>query len=136
MTQELAALAETGAAAVVAAMATDLWQNTRGAVLRLFHRDETHDRRAAIATQLDRNAALVDEATAPDDVRRTLLGLWTLELTALLERSPSCRQDLASLAAEVGAALPQERRTVLFAQTNDARDSGTIIAVQHGDLHA
>ncbi|WP_369205805.1 hypothetical protein [Streptomyces sp. PU-14G] len=136
MTQELTALAEAGAAAVVAAMATDLWQNTRGAVLRLFHRDETPDRRAAIAAQLDSNAALVDEAAAPDDVRRALLGVWTLELTALLQRDSSCRQDLARLAAEVGAALPQERRTVLFEQTNDARDSGTVIAVQHGDLHA
>ncbi|MGY1435808.1 hypothetical protein [Streptomyces reniochalinae] len=52
-----------------------------------------------------------------------------------MQRDPARSQDLAGLAAEIGAALPQERRTVLFAQTNDARDSGTVIAVQHGDLH-
>ncbi|MGY1435807.1 hypothetical protein [Streptomyces reniochalinae] len=56
MTQELTALAETGAEEVVAAMATDLWQDTRGAVLRLFHRGEAPDRRAAIAAQLDNSS--------------------------------------------------------------------------------
>ncbi|MFF2810456.1 hypothetical protein ACFVT2_25460 [Streptomyces sp. NPDC058000] len=134
MNDELTTLAEAGAAAVVTAMATDLWQGTRDAVLRLFHRAD-RNRRPAIEAQLDGNAALVREAALPDDVRQALFGYWVLELAALLRRDPSCREPLAHLAAEVGAALPDARPASVRAQTNTAHDSGNVFAVQGGNLH-
>lgn len=137
MNEELTVLAEAGAAAVVTAMATDLWQGARDTVLGLFRRDE-RGHRAAIEAQLDGNAALVREAEAPDDVRRTLFGLWTLELEALLRRDPSCLDPLARLAAGIDAALPDGRGDFLrehLEQTNTAHDFGTVVAVQRGDLH-
>ncbi|WP_329166124.1 hypothetical protein OG709_12795 [Streptomyces sp. NBC_01267] len=143
MNEELTALAEAGAAAVVAAMATDVWQGTRSAVLALFQRtDRTgradRARRAAIEAQLDGNAALVQRAVLPDadEIRRSLFGFWALELAALLRRDPSCREALARLAAEVAAALPDDRRTFTFEQTNIVHGSGSVFAVQHGDQHA
>ncbi|MET9857977.1 hypothetical protein ABZY93_01425 [Streptomyces smyrnaeus] len=135
MSQELAAVAEAGAAAVVAAMATEVWQSTRAGLLRLFHRGD-EERRAALAAQLDNNAALVEAAAAPDDVRRAVLAYWSGELTALLHADSSCRQALAQLAAEVAAALPNERGAGVLQQTNTAHDLGTVLAVQQGDLHA
>lgn len=135
MNEELTALAEAGAAALVTTMATDMWQGTRNAVVGLFHRSE-RDRRVAVEAQLDGNAALVRESEIPDDVRRALFGVWTLELAALLRRDPSCRESLARLAADVNGRLPDDRRAFVLEQTNTARDHGTVFAVQHGDQHA
>jgi len=134
VSQELTALAEAGAAAVVAAMATDVWQRTRDGVLRLFGRAGP-GLRAAAEARLDDDAALVGAATAPDEVRRALLAPWTQELAVLLSQDEAGRRALAELVAEVRAQLPGERRTPACEQTNTAHDSGTVIAVQHGDLH-
>ncbi|KUJ66225.1 hypothetical protein ACZ90_39265 [Streptomyces albus subsp. albus] len=135
MHEELTVLAEAGAAAVVAAMATELWQTTRDAVLGLFPRAD-RSRRTAVEAQLDGNEALVREAADPDEVRRALAGFWALELAALLRRDPACREPLARLAGEVGGVLPAARRACLLNQTNTAHGSGTVFAVQRGDLHA
>ncbi|MFJ3725298.1 hypothetical protein ACIPYQ_22370 [Streptomyces sp. NPDC090045] len=134
MDAELTALAEAGAGAVVTAMTTDLWQSTRDAVLGLFHRTD-RGRRAEIEAQLDGNAALMRNAEVPEDVRRTLSHLWALELTELLRRDPSNVEPLARLADAVAAALPGSRRAPHCEQTNNARDSATLFAVQRGDLH-
>ncbi|MET7303179.1 hypothetical protein [Embleya sp. NPDC005575] len=133
MTAELTVLAEAGAAVVVAAMATDLWQGTRDAVLGLFGRVDRR-RRDAVEAQLDANAALVRTATVPDDVRRALFDFWAQELAELLRRDPSGREELARLTHEVGGALPVDRRAFVLEQTNTATDFATIFAVQHGDL--
>lgn len=135
MNEELTALAEAGAVVVVTAMATDLWQSTRDAVLGLFGRTDP-SRQAAIEAQLDGNATLVGEAERPDEVRRALFGFWALELSALLRRDPSCREALARLAADADGAFPDDRRAFITEQTNTARDFGTVFAVQGGDLHA
>ncbi|MFC0597455.1 hypothetical protein [Streptomyces palmae] len=134
MNDELTALAQAGAVAVVAAMATELWQSTRDTVLGLFQR-AAPGRRTAIEAQLDSNATLV-RATAPsDDLRQALHGFWTRELAGLLRSDPTCREPLARLAAEVGRALPDGRRAPVLTQTNTAHDSAEVFAVQGGDLH-
>ncbi|MFJ2826832.1 hypothetical protein ACIPC1_04375 [Streptomyces sp. NPDC087263] len=135
MNEELTVLAEASAAALVTAMATDVWQETRSAFVGLFHRSD-RDRRAAVAAQLDGNAALVGESAAPDDVRRTLFDYWTMELAALLDRDPSCRDSLARLAAAADGALVDGLRAYVLVQTNTARDSATVFAVQRGTQHA
>ncbi|MBQ1111935.1 MULTISPECIES: hypothetical protein [Streptomyces] len=134
MNDELTLLAEAGAAAVVAAMATDLWQGTRDAVLGLFRRD-VPDSAAPVGARLDEGAALVRTSAAPDDVRRALAGIWARELHELLRRDPACRVPLARLTAEVDGAFASGRAAVVLEQNNTARDSGTVFAVQHGDIH-
>lgn len=134
MSDELTLLAEAGAAAVVAAMATDLWQGTRDAVLGLFRRD-TPDSTAPVGARLDEGAALVRTSAAPDDVRRALAGIWARELRELLRRDPACRAPLTRLTAEVDGAFASGRAAVVLEQHNTANDSGTVFAVQHGDIH-
>jgi hypothetical protein len=55
MNDELSLAAETGTAALVAALATDLWQETRNAVTALFRR-AGDDRPAAAEHRLDDDA--------------------------------------------------------------------------------
>ncbi|MDJ0379337.1 hypothetical protein [Streptomyces sp. G-G2] len=129
----MTALAEAGAAALVTAMATDLWQDTRTAAIALFRRSD-RTRGAAIEAQLDGNEALVREADTPDTARRALLDYWTLELAALLRRHPAAHAPLTHLTATVTASLPEAQRPLTLHQTNTAHDSATIYAVQHGTL--
>ncbi|WP_327315089.1 hypothetical protein [Streptomyces sp. NBC_01235] len=139
MNDELAVLAQAGAAALVTAMATDMWLETRDTVVGLFRRadrDGGHDHGAGLEGRLDGNAALVQDSATPDDVRRALFGYWTLELAALLRRDPSCGEPLARLASGVDATLLNGLRANASGQTNTARDSGTVFAVQYGTQHA
>ncbi|MFF2850221.1 hypothetical protein ACFVT5_28360 [Streptomyces sp. NPDC058001] len=131
MNDELTVLAQAGAAALVTAMATDAWQETRGAITGMFRRG----RRAALEAQLDGNAELVRDSPSPDDVRRALYGYWTQELAALLRREPSSRDLLARLVDSVGGTLADGRQARFLEQTNTARDSATVLAVQHGSQH-
>ncbi|MFG2721833.1 hypothetical protein ACGFW5_26635 [Streptomyces sp. NPDC048416] len=135
MNDELTLLAEAGAAAVVTAMATDAWQETRNAVVALFHPSDRR-RRAALEGRLDGNAALIRSATDPDDVRRTLCAYWNLELAALLRSDPSGRAALARLAATVDGGRGRGPGDRVLEQTNTARESGTVIALQYGTQHA
>ncbi|MFI6008762.1 hypothetical protein ACIBAG_08005 [Streptomyces sp. NPDC051243] len=131
MNDELTLLAQAGAAALVTAMATDAWQETRGAITGLFRRG----RRAALEAQLDGNAELVRDSPHPDDVRRALLGYWTQELAALLREDPAGRDPLARLVDSFGGTLADGARAGTLTQTNTARDSATVFAVQHGSQH-
>ena len=136
MNDELTVLAETGAAALVTAMATELWQGARDAVVGLFRRDAGGEPEA-IEAQLDRNAALVAESAEPDDVRRTLFRLWTLELAACCAGTPPAWSGRPAR-RRGGGRTPGSRRGFLrehYEQTNIANESGTVLAVQHGDLH-
>ncbi|MFC9932232.1 hypothetical protein [Streptomyces sp. NPDC127190] len=135
MSDELTVLAEAGAAAVVAAMATDLWQETRSAVVALF-RPADRRRRAALEAQLDGNADLVRAAADPEGVRRTLLAYWALELAARLRDDPAARAALARLTAAAADGGPGGgTRGGALRQTNTARDSATVYAVQQGTQH-
>jgi hypothetical protein len=58
----LAALAAAGAAALIAAMATDAWRRARDAVAGLFHRIFPR-RGRVIEARLDRNSVLAEHAT-------------------------------------------------------------------------
>ncbi|AKG46761.1 hypothetical protein SXIM_53770 [Streptomyces xiamenensis] len=135
MTDELTLLAEAGATAVVATMATDLWRSTKDTVLGLFRRGAP-DRGDALAARLEENAALVRAAADSEEVRRVLCGEWARELAGLLRREPDCRTPLVRLTADIDRALATGRGTFTLEQNNTARESGTVFAVQHGDLHA
>lgn len=131
MEDELAALAGAGAVAVVTAMSTELWQSVRGRVADLFRRSGR--RRREVATRLDSHAALVESADAPDAVRRALTATWAAELESLLRENPAHRDPLARLVEEVRSALlPTTAPTTHLTQTNTARDSSVLFAVQSG----
>lgn len=130
---ELAALAAAAAATVVTAMATDAWQGVRDAVTGLFHLSRR--RRADIRDRLDGNADLVARAAVPDQARQALLGVWTLEMSALLSEDPSSREPLARLVAEYGVGISEDRRGFVVAQTNTAYGFGTVFGVQGGAIH-
>ncbi|WP_062205491.1 hypothetical protein [Streptomyces sp. NBRC 109706] len=134
MEDELEALAGAGAAALVAAMATELWQSARGGVLALFGRAGRR-RRAEVADRLDDHAALVAAAAAPDDTRRALAGSWARELEALLGREAACREPLARLVENLRGALPERGGAVSprLDQINTVHGSGMVFAVQGGD---
>lgn len=130
---ELAALAAAAAATVVTAMATDAWTGVRDTVAKLFRRSRRKD--TVIRARLDDSAELVEQAVAPDEARQALLGLWTLELSALLRADPASREPLERLVAEYRGEVAQERRAFLATQSNAAYGFGTVFGVQNGDLH-
>ncbi|OKJ09167.1 hypothetical protein [Kitasatospora sp. CB01950] len=128
MEQELVTLAESGAAVVVGAMATDLWQSVKDGTLAMFHR-LGRDRQRTVAEQLDRNAELVRDADRPEEARRALFAFWALELAALIRQDPELRPELAGLVDEFRG----EQQRLAYTQNNTAHDRGTVYAVQHGD---
>ncbi|MGH3939357.1 MAG: hypothetical protein ACRDTG_12115 [Pseudonocardiaceae bacterium] len=128
--EALTALAGAGGAALVGAMATDAWTSTRSGVARLFGRAGAAQQ-AVIEAQLDGNAALVAQADDPDEVRRSLVPVWRLQLEALLRQHPEAEQELRALVSQVREALPPQT----WVQTNIARDHATQYNVQHGNMH-
>lgn len=129
---EIEALAMTGAATIVAAMATDAWSTARTQAVELFRR-HSPARHAELEALLDANAALVGRAQDADRARLALIGLWQLELEGFLTRHPELAEELKALTVKIKAALPDQGRQ--FAQTNTARDHGIVNAVQHGTQH-
>ncbi|GGQ53947.1 hypothetical protein [Kitasatospora griseola] len=128
MDHELVTLAESGAAVVVGAMATDLWRSVKDGTLAVFRR-LGHDRQRTVAEQLDRNAELVRDADRPEEARRALFAFWALELAAVLRQEPDLAPELTRLVAE----FQGDRQRLAYTQNNTAHDHGTVYAVQHGD---
>lgn len=130
MEEELIALAEAGATALVATMATDVWQGTRSTVLGLF-RGRRRSERAEIEAHLDSDATLVREAPVPDGTRHALSAVWSRELAELLCQDPAVRDPLIRMVESVALSV----RPPSPAQINTAHNSGTVFAVQHGTQH-
>jgi hypothetical protein len=124
-------LAMTGATTVVAAMATDAWQDVRDWTARLFHR-RGYDRKA-IEAQLDGDARLVELGGDTDDARQDFVGPWRRRLAALLLEFPEAETDLADLIERARDELPVTRQT--WIQTNISMDHGITNAVQHGSQY-
>ncbi|KIQ64774.1 hypothetical protein TR51_11500 [Kitasatospora griseola] len=128
MDHELVTLAESGAAVVVGAMATDLWCSVKDGTLAVFRR-LGHDRQRTVTEQLDRNAELVRDADRPEEARRALFAFWALELAAVLRQEPDLAPELTRLVTE----FQGDRQRLAYTQNNTAHDHGTVYAVQHGD---
>jgi hypothetical protein len=86
-----------------------------------------------IEAQLDDNAALVAAAEDPEAVRQNLVGVWQLQLEALLRQYPDVEEELRAWVAQVQAALPGPQQS--WVQTNIARDQARQNIVQDGTLH-
>lgn len=125
-------LAMTGAATIVAAMATDVWTTARDSLVEFF-RHHSPDRLTDIETQLQANAALITRAGDAERARGALIGSWQLELEDLLIGHPAAAEELGMVTARIQAALPPMRQQ--WVQNISARDRAVVNAVQHGDSH-
>lgn len=100
-------LAASGGSALVGAAATDAWESTRAAVVRLFRR-VGGKRQESVAIQLDEDATAIEEAEAGarDRIRQDLLPAWQTRLADLLIDYPDAADELRMLISNVQALLP------------------------------
>ncbi|MFJ2899633.1 hypothetical protein ACIO87_32790 [Streptomyces sp. NPDC087218] len=138
MLGEAGELAALGAAALVNAASTDVWQTVRAGFMRLFGGggdggDE--ERGLQLRNRLDDTAAEIEGLPSADrdEVRRQLEGLWASRLGALLAANPEAAQEFAVLIRHVQAQLPDGARSA--GQTNIAQSGGVQYISQHGDIH-
>lgn len=104
LAEALAALAASGATALVGAAATDAWQSARAGFVRLFARGERQHE--LLESRLDQTATEVVHAAEPDVVRERLLPDWQVRLSDLLEERPELAAELRELTSQVQAQLP------------------------------
>jgi xanthine dehydrogenase iron-sulfur cluster and FAD-binding subunit A len=124
MNEELAELAASGAAALVSAMGTDVWQEAKRRMSDVLARVRG-SRRDELSAALERQATVTRgtvDAGAED--------YWTEALSQLLDRHP----DLAP-AVRALSSLPIPERPDTVIQVNSATGSGELYAVQYGTQH-
>lgn len=126
-------LAESGAIALVGAIATEAFQAARSGIGRLFGRRGSKERDAAQA-RLDEDADLVrrTEAAERDELRDDLARLWRRRLRLLLAEDPESGRELSELVAQIQAVLPKQQQQ--WTQTNIAHSQGTVYASLGGDV--
>jgi hypothetical protein len=124
MNEELAELAASGAAALVSAMGTDLWQEARRLMSRVLARARVSGR-DELSVALDRQSTATRGA-----VDAGAVGYWTEALSQLLDRNPDLAQEVRALAS---LRTPQTPDIVI--QVNSATHSGEVFAVQRGTQH-
>ena len=129
--EAMTALAASGAGALVAAMATDVWQGARGGAIQLYRR-WSGGQNATLEAQLDHHAMLIQQADDPDQARRLLSGQWQLVFAQLLSEHPDAEADLRNLVETIRRELPEGGKQ--WVQTNIARDQGTVYGVQGGNV--
>ncbi|MEU9413339.1 hypothetical protein AB0E08_47680 [Streptomyces sp. NPDC048281] len=107
----IAALATSGATALVAAAATDTWQSTRDAFARVFQRAGRDD---VVTGELDHVVARLEHADATNGQHATLdelTTLWAARLREVLQEYPEASVDIRAaidLAQRAAAATPRE----------------------------
>lgn len=126
MSFDVTVLAQTGAATLVAAMATEVWTQVRGGVARVLGRGGDVQERAVLE-ELDEARAAVEAAVTEDDVRDARVELRAL-LRARLRSDPDLAQRFAALVDEVRAQLGDDAAsTGTVTQRATADRGGTVI---------
>ncbi|WP_433832358.1 hypothetical protein ACQP2E_15930 [Actinoplanes sp. CA-015351] len=103
----LVSLAASGSAALVAAAATDAWQQARAGFERILNQRDA-SRRRLTERRLDQTAAQVEQAR-PDErpeVRRRLQEQWQTRLSDLLEEDPTAAGQVQAVTDEIQKTLP------------------------------
>jgi hypothetical protein len=122
---DVGTLAETGATALVTAMATDAWTQVRVRVARLLGRGDAERERAAL-DELDETYAALEVAIGDDESRDV-----QVELRALLRARLRSDQELAvqflALIEDVREQLGQSTQPVVLTQRAAANQGGTVI---------
>ncbi|MCW3819718.1 hypothetical protein ONA91_35305 [Micromonospora sp. DR5-3] len=127
-------LGMTGAAALVQAAATEVWQLARSGFTRLFGGGD-REREAVAERRLDALAAEVEQAPSSqrDQVRQRLLPAWQTRLADLIEEDPAAADALQALRNEVLARLPAPQQQ--WVQNITASASGaTAQGVMFGNI--
>lgn len=133
MDAELAALATSGAAAVVQLMAQDAWTTVKEGVLALFGRGAA-DRTESVSAALDETRTIVASSGGRDDDPRlvSLTSDWRERLLVLLQQDPALAEELRALVAHA-TDQPSSVHNVI----TGAKVRGPVIQTHTitGDLH-
>lgn len=116
-------IALAAATALLGAMATDGWQQTRTAITTWWHKN--HPQRAKdLSQELDNTYARAMEARhgGDEDLRRSLTDEWRQRFQQLIDINPNARQELSQLLDDhltptlSPAEQTQVRQIILYAQ--------------------
>jgi hypothetical protein len=126
LAEALAALASTGATALVTAMVTDGWEGTRARFARLLGRGD--DRQTeALEERLEHSRAVLAAVSGPDLTRAQAEQeiAWRTRLSDLLEQNPDAEHELRALITDVqaqvsGSAGRVEQHAAAFDQAQQA----------------
>lgn len=125
MSFDVTALAQAGAATIVAAMATDGWTQVRVGVARLLGRGGDAQERA-VRDELEDAHAAVEAARTDDDVRDAQVGLGAV-LRARLRSDADLAQRFAAFVDEVRAELGVDGPIPTITQRATADRGGTVV---------
>ena len=101
MESELATLAATGAATVVALLVTDSWEEAKTAVGSLWRRVRSDQAQTVVAELGSTRAALLSARAAEEQqVASELTGAWQGRLEQLLETHPQLATELRRIIAD------------------------------------
>lgn len=138
MDAELASLAGTAATTVVAALATDAWENTRRAIGRLWSR--IHPERAdTIDAELveARTDLLKARADGNTETEADIVASWRLRLRQVLAADPSAAAELRQILDELqpAAATGGQAWTGGVSMNATASGQARIYQVGQGNQH-
>ncbi|GAA3262552.1 hypothetical protein ACFO1B_57070 [Dactylosporangium siamense] len=122
---DLVALAQNGAATIVAAMAADVWPAVRGRLGRLFGNGDATLEEQALA-ELDEARAAIDHADG-DHAAGEALGELRGALKARLRTDPDLAAAFQALVDEVAAQLPTPVAGTTITQHARADRGSTVI---------
>ncbi|MFI5908259.1 hypothetical protein [Dactylosporangium sp. NPDC051541] len=125
MSFDIVALAQNGAATIVAAMAADVWPAVRGRLGRLFGTGDTGREGQALA-ELDEARTAIDRA-ADDYAAGEAVAELRGALKARLRTDPELAAAFQALVAEVAAQLPAPAAGSTVTQRARADRGGTVI---------
>jgi len=138
MPLELVALAALAGRTVVAAAATDVWEEAKRGFARLLGRGDQN--RAKIAERrLDETREQLEGVPAPelDQARAQLAAAWQTRLVDLLEEHPDAAGDLQALVDHIQAELPAAASAAghAVAAARDVNITASDGSVAAGTLH-
>jgi hypothetical protein len=127
----LITLSMSGATALVAAAATDAWQEIREGFRKLLGRGDP-DRERLAERRLDEVAAEVEQAdeTARDGVREAQVSVWRTRLADLLEEEPGQAEALRALIGRAETLLPHAEKAHVAAM-----GTGSLTTVNSGGVN-
>lgn len=134
---DIAAFAALAGNALVAAAATDAWEDVRHKIARIFGRGGPDPR---IERKFDATRAAVEAAGSPQDAvraRADQVASWTARLTVLLEDHPDASGEVAALVQEITASAPVASDHAVAAGRDVkimASGGGVGAGVIHGDV--
>ena len=136
MDPEILSLLNTGAATLVAAAATDAWQQARKGFARLLGRGD-QGRERATERRLDALAAAVQQASPEGraEVCRQLQAAWQVRLGDLIEDDPNIAPSLQDLIERVRTELPIRQQAWVQNVTASGQGSAYGVMGHGGSIH-